>query len=181
MFFKCAFGENIRDRRVHACACNFTSASGGSLSWRTGDKCSVASEELSTTAITLHSPELSRWSVPYSELNTMSVALRVGGFGNRMARLCSGSAAALMDLRWGINLLIEVTFVLSVIRLFHPSIPQSVHYPLDVFQFNCDVVKWDYGGLDHIWPVLFSISVRECNPNTPPTTPHAFCPISLFG
>lgn len=79
-------------RPACACACNFTSASGGSLLWRTGDKCSVASEELSTTAITLHSPELSRWSVPYSELNTMSVALRVGGFGNRVEKTAFGKA-----------------------------------------------------------------------------------------
>lgn len=92
VFFNCAFGEIVCDRRVRAYTCNFTSASGGSLSWRAGDKCSLASEELSTTAITLHSPELSRWSVPYSELSTMSVALRVGGFGNRVEKTAFGKA-----------------------------------------------------------------------------------------
>lgn len=130
-------------------------------------------------------PEPSRWSVPYSEINTVNVLLvrsstALGGRGGKkwrkqhLAGLCSGFPAALMDLRQRINLLIEVIFVLSTVSsVYLKHILPSLNLPSALqmsFTLSAFWSKWDYEGLDHIWHVLVPIPVGGCN-----LTPRPFC------
>lgn len=83
-----------------------------------------------------------------------------------LAELCLGWPAVLMDLRWRNNLLIEVTFACnSMSSVYFKHFFSFQICALDVFLFRWFVVKWDFQGLDHIWPELVPISAGECNPN----------------
>ncbi len=133
----CVFGDKLLP--VCTRACSFTYASGGSFWRRTCDKYPVASEKLCATAITLHSRNWARWSVLYSEINTMNIALvkssQVSGGGGEkkekttFGRAFLGCVPPVDGLRRRINLLIEVTFCpqCHIIRLFqtHLPIPRS--------------------------------------------------------
>ena len=130
--------------------------------------------------------KVSRWSVLYSEISTMNVAVvkieaAPGGEGwetNGENNIWQSFVqwCPLMDLRWRINPLIEVTFSLNTVSSgYFKHIFPSLNLPSTLRMSSAlHVVKWDYERLDRIWAVLVSIPIGGCNP-----TPTPFCPASL--
>lgn len=114
-----------------------------------------------------------RW-IKLNERGTMSSGGR-GHEKNGENNIWQGFVAALMDLRWRINLLIEVTFALHVMSsVYFKHIRSSLNLSSILRRTSIlTVVKWDYEELDHIWRVVVPTLVGECNPTPIPSVlPH---------
>ena len=115
--------------------------------------------------------KVSRWSVLYSEISTMNVAVvqiepTLGGEGretNGENNIWQGFVqwCPLMDLRWRINPLIEVTFSLNTVSsgYFKHIFPSLNLRSTLQMSSALNVVKWDYERLDRVWAAPVSIPI----------------------
>lgn len=132
-------------------------------------------------------PELSRWSVLYSEINTMNATVvkssQVSGGGrekkNGENNIWQGFVQGFPPvdgLRWRINLLIEVTFVLNTTSsVYFKHISPSLHPPSPQMSSTLSVlcsngIMRDWTTYGRCWsPSLLEGVIIPAHPPTPPS------------